>query len=97
MSNTVNLAEKFANSDNLKAFEANPNKYVPSYGGWCAFGVSVGKKFVSDPEAWKIVDGTLYLNLDKNIQADWLKDVPGRIESANANWTKIANKSPEEL
>jgi len=87
----------FANADNKKTFDANPEKYLPAYGGWCAFGVSVGKKFVSDPEAWKIVDGRLYLNLDKNIQADWLKDIPGRIKSANENWTKIANKSPAEL
>ncbi len=87
----------FANADNKKAFDANPEKYLPAYGGYCAFGVSVGKKFVSDPEAWKIVDGRLYLNLDKNIQADWLKDIPGRIKSANENWTKIANKSPAEL
>lgn len=87
----------FANAKNLKAFEANPEKYLPAYGGYCAFGVSVGKKFVSDPEAWKIVDGRLYLNLDKNIQSDWLKDVPGRIKSADANWPKIKNKAPAEL
>lgn len=87
----------FASVDNLKTFEANPAKYVPAYGGWCAFGVSVGKKFVSDPEAWKIVDGKLYLNLDKNIQSQWVKDIPGRIKSANANWTKIKNKNPSDL
>ena len=87
----------FANSDNKKTFDSNPDKYLPAYGGWCAFGVSVGKKFVSDPEAWKIVDGRLYLNLDKNIQADWLKDVPGRIKKANKHWTKIKDKSPAEL
>ena len=87
----------FANADNKEAFDANPEKYLPAYGGYCAFGVSVGKKFVSDPEAWKIVDGRLYLNLDKNIQADWLKDVPGRIKTANANWPNIKNKAPSEL
>lgn len=87
----------FSNADNKKAFDANPDKYLPAYGGWCAFGVSVGKKFVSDPEAWKIVDGRLYLNLDKNIQKDWLKDVPGRIKKANANWPNIVNKAPAEL
>lgn len=87
----------FASAENKKAFDANPDKYLPAYGGWCAFGVSVGKKFVSDPEAWKIVDGRLYLNLDKNIQADWLKDIPGRIKKANTHWVKIKNKSPSEL
>lgn len=87
----------FANADNLKTFEANPEQYVPAYGGWCAFGVSVGKKFVSDPEAWKIVDGKLYLNLDANIQADWLKDVPGRIKAADSKWVAIKDKAPSEL
>ena len=87
----------FTDAKNKKAFDANPEKYLPAYGGWCAFGVSVGKKFVSDPEAWKIVDGRLYLNLDKNIQADWLKDVSGRISKADKHWPKIKNKSAAEL
>ena len=87
----------FSSASNKKAFDANPEKYLPAYGGWCAFGVSVGKKFVSDPEAWKIVDGKLYLNLDKNIQKDWLKDVPGRINKANANWSNIKNTPASEL
>ncbi|MEM7279932.1 MAG: YHS domain-containing (seleno)protein, partial [Pseudomonadota bacterium] len=72
-------------------------KYTPAYGGYCAFGVSVGKKFVGDPEVWKIVDGKLYLNLDTRIQADWIKDIPGRIKSADKQWTKIASKNPAEL
>jgi hypothetical protein len=46
----------------------NPEKYVPAYGGYCAFGISVGKKFIGDPEVWRIVDGRLYLNLDTGIQ-----------------------------
>ena len=87
----------FASKENKQAFDQNPQKYLPAYGGYCAFGVSVGKKFVGDPEVWKIVDGTLYLNLDANIQKDWLKDVPGRIEAANKHWAKIKDASPESL
>ena len=87
----------FANADNKKAFDRNPESYLPAYGGWCAFGVSVGKKFVSDPLAWKVVDGKLYLNLDKDIQKQWLKDVPGRIKTADAKWTEIRNKAPSDL
>ena len=87
----------FANAENKRRFDRNPEKYLPAYGGYCAFGVSVGKKFVGDPEVWRVVDGTLYLNLDANIQDDWLKDVPGRIKSADANWKKIKNKAPSEL
>ena len=87
----------FANAENQKTFETNPAKYVPAYGGYCAFGVSVGKKFVGDPEVWRVVDGRLYLNLDTGIQTEWLKDVPGRIKTADSKWPKIINKVPSEL
>lgn len=87
----------FANKQNQQTFEANPEKYVPAYGGYCAFGVSVGKKFVGDPEVWRVVNGRLYLNLDAGIQDSWLKDVPGRIKTADKKWTKIKDKDPAEL
>ena len=87
----------FASKENKSTFDQNPNKYLPAYGGYCAFGVSVGKKFVGDPEVWKIVDGRLYLNLDKNIQKEWSKDIPGRIKLAEKNWPQIKDKSPSEL
>ena len=70
---------------------------MPAYGGYCAFGVSVGKKFVGDPEVWRLVDGRLYLNLDVEIQSQWLKDVPGRIASAERKWKSIRDKAPSSL
>ena len=87
----------FSSKENLDTFEANPEKYAPAYGGYCAFGVSVGKKFIADPEIWRVVDGTLYLNLDANIQADWQKDIPGRIAKADGFWDKIQDKNPSSL
>lgn len=87
----------FASEENKKKFEANPEKYIPAYGGYCAYGVSVEKKFVGDPEVWKIVDGKLYLNLDTEIQSQWEKDVPGHIRKAEANWPKIKDTSPSDL
>ena len=88
---------QFSSADNQKAFEKDPERYVPAYGGYCAFGTSVGKKFIGDPEVWRIVDGKLYLNLDTSIQSEWLKDVPGRIRSADANWRNIKDKNPASL
>ena len=88
---------QFSSADNQKAFEKDPEKYVPAYGGYCAFGTSVGKKFIGDPEVWRIVDGKLYLNLDTSIQSEWLKDVPGRIRSADTNWRNIKDKNPASL
>ena len=88
---------QFSSADNQKVFENNPEKYIPAYGGYCAFGASVGKKFISDPEVWRVVDGKLYLNLDTRIQAEWQKDVPGRIKSADAQWGEIKNANPASL
>lgn len=88
---------RFASETNLAAFKTNPAKYEPAYGGYCAYGVSVGAKFDGDPRYWKIVDGKLYLNLDASIQQAWLKDVPGAIRKADLNWPKIAGKLPSEI
>lgn len=92
-----NVTYLFANEANKKAFEANPEKYLPAYGGYCAFGVSVDKKFVGHPEVWEIVDATLYLNLDKNIQKEWKKDVTGNIQKADTSWPQIKDKTPSDL
>jgi YHS domain-containing protein len=88
---------RFASNANLNAFKANPEKYEPAYGGYCAYGVSVGAKFDGDPRYWKIVDGRLYLNLDAGIQKAWLRDVPGAIKKADKNWPKLATKLPSEI
>ncbi len=87
----------FATEENKELFEANPSKYVPAYGGWCAYGVAVGKKFVADPQVWKIVNGKLYLNLDRDIQGKWNEDIPGYIKTANSNWKEIWDKAPSDL
>lgn len=87
----------FATEANLKAFNKNPAKYVPAYGGFCAYGAAVGKKFVGDPTVWKIVDGTLYLNLNADVSRVWHKDILGNIKKADANWKTIANVAAEDL
>lgn len=92
-----NATYRFANEKHLKAFERDPERYVPRYGGYCAYGVSVGAKFDGDPQLWRIVDGQLYLNLNEDIQLTWLEDVPSNIEKADRNWSKIASKAPAEL
>ena len=87
----------FSSKENQQLFSKNPKKYAPAYGGYCAFGVSVGKKFVGDPEVWKIVDDTLYLNLDSSIQARWLEDTENLINRADGEWKKIKGKSRASL
>jgi YHS domain-containing protein len=87
----------FTSEEHKDMFNANPSKYAPAYGGWCAYGVAVGKKFVADPKVWKIVNGKLYVNLDRDIQAKWNKDIPGHIKTANENWKEIRDKAPADL
>ncbi len=87
----------FINKANQEEFAKNPHKYLPAYGGYCAYGVAVGKKFVGDPDVWKIVDNKLYLNLDNKIQGIWNKDVSGNIQKAEVNWIKIKNKKAADL
>ena len=87
----------FTSEEHKDMFESNPEKYAPAYGGWCAYGVAVGKKFVTDPEVWKIVNGKLYLNLDRGIQSKWNKDIPGYIKTGNENWKEIRDKAPSDL
>lgn len=87
----------FVSKAHKKAFENNPQKYIPAYGGYCAYGVAVGKKFVGDPTVWELVNGKLYLNLNKEIQGTWAKDIKGNISKANKSWGKIKNKDASTL
>lgn len=87
----------FESEGNLAAFKADPAKYAPAYGGFCAYGVSVGKKFDGNPNFWKIVDGKLYLNLDAEIAGLFAKDVPGAIDKANGYWPDIEHKAAADL
>lgn len=87
----------FSSRANRKAFESDPERYLPAYGGFCAFGVSVKKKFVGDPEVWRIENERVYLNLDKGIQKKWFKDIPGNIMKADRNWPEIRDTAPSEL
>ena len=80
---------RFVSQANLDAFQANPAKYEPVYGGFCAYGAALGKKLDGDPRYWKIVDGRLYLNLNADIQAEWAKGIAGNITKADTNWGRI--------
>jgi YHS domain-containing protein len=79
----------FASAENRDLFAADPEKYAPQYGGYCAWAVSQGYTASSDPEAWRIVDDKLYLNYSKSVQSRWAQDIPGNIEKADANWPKV--------
>ncbi len=88
---------RFATASNRDSFTANPSKYAPQFGGYCAMGVALNKKLDVDPAAWRIVDGKLYLNVNRTVQRDWQKDIPGNIAKANTNWPAIRGLAASAL
>jgi hypothetical protein len=83
---------RFASAAHRDTFAADPGKWAPAYGGWCAYGVSKGGTYDIDPAAWSIVDGRLYLNYDLDVRTTWLEDPGGYISKANANWTSMVEE-----
>jgi len=79
----------FASQMNLDTFKSDPEKYVPQYGGYCAYAVGIGQTASGDPDHWDIVDGKLYINYDANTQNLWKKDIPGYIKTADENWPNV--------
>jgi YHS domain-containing protein len=77
---------RFASKANRDRFAADPARWAPRYGGYCAYGTSQGYKVSTDPDAFTIVDGHLYLNYSKPVQFTWNLDRPGYIAQADRNW-----------
>jgi YHS domain-containing protein len=80
---------QFASAENRDRFRAEPERYAPQYGGYCSYAVSKGHTASIDPEAWKIVEGKLYLNYGKDVQKKWGEDVPGNVSKADKNWPDL--------
>ena len=80
---------RFTSAANRDLFAQDPEKYAPQFGGYCAWGISQAKFFDGDPQIWKIVDGKLYVNYNKEIEKTWEQDIPGFIEKADTNWPTL--------
>ena len=87
-----NATWRFSTAENLAAFKADPARYAPQYGGYCAWAAAQGYTAKGDPRAWKLVNGRLYLNYDASIQMKWEADIPGFIARADANWPAVLKK-----
>jgi YHS domain-containing protein len=79
----------FASQENLDLFKASPEKYAPQFGGYCAYAVAHGYTAKSDPLAWKRVEGKLYLNYNKQVQARWEQNQEEFIQSGEENWPRL--------
>lgn len=84
----------FTSADQKKTFDANPEKYLPQYGGYCAFGIYAGAKFRTDPNKFIVKDGKYYLflyNIELDAQQLWLTESNHEKlrKKADANWAKL--------
>lgn len=91
------VAYYFSSEKNLETFKANPTQYAPQNGGFCTFGVSVGKKFDGNPRYASVRDGKLYVFLSEDILLAFQKDPEGTLAKAEANWKKIRHTAAAEL
>lgn len=80
---------RFNNEANRDLFLADPEKYAPAYGGYCAWAIANNKLAKGSPKHWSIVDGVLYLNFNKGIKKKWLADTGEFIEKADVIWPDI--------
>ena len=85
---------RFASAENLRRFKVDPDRYLPRYGGYCAYAMAHDRIADIDPSRWTIVDGKLYLNNGYLAQSLWSLDKSGNIQSADRNWPGYP-KQPE--
>ena len=76
----------FSSQENLDLFKADPEKYAPQYGGYCAYAVSQGSTASIRPELFTIYNGKLYLNYNDSINDKWSANKDSFIEEADKKW-----------
>ncbi|MEO1574380.1 MAG: YHS domain-containing (seleno)protein [Pseudomonadota bacterium] len=82
----------FSSDEHRDLFIADPEKYAPQYGGYCAWAVSQGYTASGDPKVWKIVDDKLYVNYNKKVGKTWSEDPEGFIRLGDQNWPTVLSK-----
>ncbi|MBX2848440.1 MAG: hypothetical protein KTR16_08970 [Acidiferrobacterales bacterium] len=87
----------FSSSDNRDLFNANPEKFTPQYGGFCAYGAAIGAKFPIDPKVFAVVDNKLYVNNSANVAKLWNAKQAKAITLADKKWPTIKAVAAEEL
>jgi len=91
------VAYYFVSAESARLFKAAPEKYVPQYGGFCAFAVALGKKLDGDPKYADIVDGKLYLFVNAEIFEKYKKNSNRTLAKAEKKWPSIQHKAVEDL
>lgn len=87
---------RFASAANRDTFRADPARYAPAFGGFCAMGVAMGRKLDGDPTLFRVVDNRLYLNVSVPVQQRWVQDIPGNLRQANDQWPALRGRTPQQ-
>jgi YHS domain-containing protein len=82
----------FSTSENLEKFKQNPEKYIPQFDGQCSYSVAQGSTAEGDPDAWKVVDGKLYLNFSESVKKRWEADQDNLIREGEKKWMELKDK-----
>lgn len=94
---TDGVAYYFASAESARQFEDDPDRYLPQYGGFCAYAVAVGRKFDGDPRYADIVDDKLYLFVNEEIFVKYKQDRENILRKAEATWPSIRHKAVDDL
>ena len=86
---------RFSSAENMEKFKSNPENFAPQFGGYCSWAVSHGYTADGDPNAWKVVDGKLYLNYNQKVKEMWEAEQQKFIEDGKKNWEEFKTKKPE--
>ena len=79
----------FSSDKNLNLFKSDPAKYIPQFGGYCAYAAARNYLYAIDPHAWTIKDQKLYLNASKGVRSSWLKNIDRDIRKGHKNWPTL--------
>ncbi len=88
---------RFSSKRNRDTFRDDPARYAPQYGGFCAYGMTFGKKFEVNGKAFEIVDGKLFVNKNERVYKTWKEDVPKHIREANSAWPRVEQTPARDL
>lgn len=88
---------RFSSARNRDRFRAEPARYAPQYGGYCAYGMTFGKKFEVNGKAFEIVDGKLYVNKNEKVYETWAENIPGHITESDSHWPRVEHTPAAEL
>ena len=82
----------FSSEENRDTFVSSPENYAPAYGGYCAYAVANGYTATTDPEAWSVVNGRLFLNYSQSVKKRWERNTSEYIRTGDANWPEVLGR-----